>query len=214
MPIDQTGLNNLQAMFQPKSNLDVLREQRDGLWKKMNNSESSGENDSSKAKVNNHQLIVELQGTDKQIQQAVYEEENRKLELERLKREEAAGKNLREREKALAKHEGVLYNASMNKLLSAKGKSSQCQKMGGISCSLIQGVPVSSSEVDSSHNKTGLLNEIDRDLRESIQFGIGAAEVARRRQKNHRQEELEASNQKSDGNKQGKKKTKAVNLLV
>lgn len=214
MPIDQAGLNNLLSMVYPKSNLQALREYRDGLQKKLeqgvgnSNSETTTNSDSTNNRADTKQVIVELQSIDKKIQLGVYEEETRRLELERVKREEALAKNLREREKTLAKHECVLYKASMNKLFSAINNFSQAQTMAGL------GMAFSFSQHSSETNHNGYpanslegkVEEINRDLRESNEFGIAAAEVARRRKNNQAKVEIEEAARKNTKKQNSKNK--------
>lgn len=195
MAIDQNGLNNLLSIFQPKSNLTALREYREGLWKKLNeakNTKESPDKSNSSYMADTKQIIVELQSADRQIQQAVYEEENRKLEIERLKREEAMAKSLREKQKALAKHEGVLVNACLNKLLSAAGKASLNQPTSNWgTTNFTNSINKDSNQQTSSSNFMDNNAAINSDLKESREFGIAAAEVARRRKNTEMKEQSE-----------------------
>ncbi|QDR79936.1 hypothetical protein [Sporomusa termitida] len=217
MPVDQMGLNNLLAKLNPKNNLTALRDYRDGLQKKLEqeaigNKEMHAKPDANHTTTDIKQVIVELQAADKQIQQTIYKEETRKLELERLKREEAAAKKLRDREKALARHERVLLNASMGKLLSAAVKASQGNTIGGtgmvVACSPSAAKP--SNTENSPYSLTGKSDEIERDLKESVEFGIAAAEVARRRKAN----ELKADREEAAGKKAKKEKAKKRNINI
>jgi hypothetical protein len=219
MPIDQMGLNNLLANLNPKNNLTALREYRDGLQKKLEqeaigNKEMLATQDNNNNNTDIKQVIVELQAADKQIQQTIYEEETRKLELERVKREEAAAKTLRDREKALARHEHVLMNASIGKLLSAAAKVSQCNSIGGagIALSFSQSASKTSSTENSPYSLTGKSNEIARDLKESVEFGIAAAEVARRRKANELKANIEEAACKKA--KQEKANTRNINITI
>ncbi|BBB90205.1 MAG TPA: hypothetical protein PKA28_06420 [Methylomusa anaerophila] len=203
MPIDQVGLNNLLANFFPKNNLTVLREYHAGLQKKLaekafGNKEMLAKQDNNNANTDIKQIVAELQAADKQIRQAIYEEETRKLEIDRLKREEAAAENLRKREKALARHERVLDNASMGKLLSAASKITH--KVGA-------GMVIS---LNSPHGLPGKNDEIERDLKESVEFGIAAAEVARRRKNS----ELKANSEEAAYKKATKEKAQKRNLNI
>lgn len=177
MPIDQAGLNTLLSVFQPKNYLDTLREKRAGIWKKLSSNVRDGSKD-------NKQAIAELQAADQQIQQEIYEEKSRKLELERLKREEAAAKSLRERERAFATHERVLQTASINKLFSAIGNAAEYRAMakGGTPLLFNNGL----YEKD-GYTRNYLLDktqEINGNIKESVEYGAAAAEVARRRKNN------------------------------
>lgn len=177
MPIDQAGLNTLLSVFQPKNYLDTLREKREGIWKKLSSNVRDGSKD-------NKQAIAELQAADQQIQQEIYEEKSRKLELERLKREEAAAKSLRERERAFATHERVLQTASINKLFSAIGNAAEYRAMakGGTPLLFNNGL----YEKD-GYTRNYLLDktqEINGNIKESVEYGAAAAEVARRRKNN------------------------------
>ncbi|WP_094607473.1 hypothetical protein SPSIL_004920 [Sporomusa silvacetica DSM 10669] len=218
MPIDQISLNNLLAIVNPKSNLTALREYREGLQKKLeqklhnNTTETIVNHDSSHTNTDNKQVIVELQAADKQIQQTVYEEETQKLELERLKREEATAKNAREREKVLAKHERTLDNVSMNKLYSAISNNSQAQTMAGLgmSFSFCQPSAESNNNTHPQYSLAGKVEAVERDLKESTEYGIAAAEVARRRKSNQLKADIEEAASKNA--KKAKKKN--VNITI
>ncbi|CQR71739.1 hypothetical protein SOV_05370 [Sporomusa ovata DSM 2662] len=218
MPIDQMGLNNLLAIVNPQSNLTALRNYREGLQKKLeqklhnNTTETIVNHDSSNTNTDDKQVIAELQSVDKQIQQTVYEEETRKLELERLKREASTAKNAREREKTLAKHERALDNASMNKLYSAISNNSQVQTMAGLgmSFSFCQPSSASNNSTHPQYSLEGKVEETERDLRESAEYGIAAAEVARRRKNNQLKADIEEAACKNA--KKAKKKT--VNITI
>ncbi|MHB8061650.1 MAG: hypothetical protein ACYDG2_03275 [Ruminiclostridium sp.] len=223
MLIDQKGLNNLLSIIQPKNSLNILREKRESQLQKLNQMISTSSNDTEKiGKCGNSvngdikQVIAELQASDEQIQLTVYEEKSRKLELERLKREEAMAKNPRQREKALAKQECVLYTASMNKLLSAKEKSSsEYSTIASTGTTLLYTKRLSETDSDGylRHSSIQKAKEIDRDIKASIEFGIGAAEVARRRKYNHMKEESKEADNKKDTT--GKKKKKiSINITV
>lgn len=216
MPIDSRYLNNLMPIIQPKNNLDSLKEYRNGLWKKLSQGANTSdkkpggpEKSDSGTQVDIKRVFVELEAVDKQIQQASYEEQSRKLEEENLKREEAAAKKLREREKALAKHERVLENASMRKLLSATGKFPEYRTVAGTGII---------SDGCQQKSFMGKAEEINRDIKESVEFGIAAAEVARRRKQNERKEETEAAAHKNHeaGLAIAKKKRKrnSINIMI
>lgn len=218
MPVDQKGLHNLLAALNPKNNLTVVREYRQGLQKKLEQAAGGGKampDKEDKTKTNDiKQVVVELQAADKQLQQAIYEEKTRKLELERVKNEAAAAKKLRDREKALARHERVLLNASVGKLLAAAGKVSQCNSIGGagmtVSCNWPPAKPEGAGT--SPYSLTGKSAEIERDLKESVAFGIAAAEVARRRKANA----LKADGEEAAGNKGKKEKAnkRRINIII
>ena len=216
MPIDQMGLRNLLANLNPKNNVTALREYRDGLQKKLEQEagirQEMPANQDNNSNTNRKQVIIELQAADKQLQQTIYEEKTRELELERLKREEAAAKSLRSRERVLARHERVLVNASMGKLLSAAVKVSQGTVIGGtgitVSCSRPSAQPGSTG--DSSSCLPGKSDEIERDLKESVAFGIAAAEVARRRKAN----ELKANIEEAACKKAQKEKARKRNINI
>lgn len=207
MSIDLMGLNSLLSIAQPKSNLDALKEYRNGLWKKLSQGANTTDKkpggpgkDDSGNQADIKRAFAELEAVDKQIQQASYEEQSRKLEEENLKREEAAAKKLREREKALAKHERVLENASMRKLLSAAGKFAGYRTAAGTGINIVSPPGLSGINHDGcqQHSLTGKAEEINRDIKESVEFGIAAAEVARRRKQNERKEAVEEDACKND----------------
>lgn len=206
MSIDQAGLNTLLSTLQPKTNLTVLKERRDSLWQKLNQQATNPSASQSDTK----QIVAELSAADLQLQQATYDEVNRKLEIERCKREADTAKKLREKEKKLAKHEQVLYNASMNKLFSAIGNLSQYQALSGTGTTAAPGA--------SSSGLPDKAGEIDRDLKESVQFGIAAAEVARRRKRTQQKLAIEEARQDHHSettlNGKTKKKKKPLNIKI
>lgn len=194
MKINQKSLNDLLSIMQPKNSMDMLRERREALLKRINqNTSASGNPGECDKNTGNDttQTLMELSELDRQILAEIYEEKTRKLELERLKREETAAKNLREREKVLARHEATLNRYSFNKLLSADGKAHEMSTMvrSGVSVTLSGGV---SAEDQAYGNKlVQKSQDIHRDLKESAEFGIAAAKVAARRRHNHMKQELE-----------------------
>lgn len=194
MNINQKSLNDLLSIMQPKNSMDMLRERREALLKRINqNTSASGNPGECDKNTGNDttQTLMELSELDRQILAEIYEEKTRKLELERLKREETAAKNLREREKVLAWHEATLNRYSFNKLLSADGKAHEMSTMvrSGVSVTLSGGV---SAEDQAYGNKlVQKSQDIHRDLKESAEFGIAAAKVAARRRHNHMKQELE-----------------------
>jgi hypothetical protein len=219
MPIDQIGLNNLLTMVNPQNNLTALRKQREQLQRKLNQETSyttpntqTNHDDSNNTSTDSKQIIVELAAVDKQIQQSVYEEETRKLELERLKQEEAMAKNAREREKRLAKHERALTNASMAKLSSAISNSAHAQSMAksGMSFSFCQPSSEANSHIHSQYSLEGKIEATERDLKESVEYGIAAAEVARRRKNNQLKADIEEAACKDAK----KAKNKTVNITI
>lgn len=215
MAIDQTGLNSLLSTFQPQNNLTALRKYRENLFKKLNQAVTNPKHLNNNEKIDTKQIIVEIQSADKQIQQSMYEEQSRKLEIERLKQEEAFAKNLREKEKALAKHERILVNACFNKLLSAAGKFSVSKPLNSHCADNLAAFNNNTSRTSIDHN-----TPIDRDLKESVAFGIAAAEVSRRRKnteiKKQAEETLEHRNTiTKTANAHKKKKAKrSINVTI
>jgi hypothetical protein len=173
----------------PKSSLDLLKEKQESILKKLSQGEAV--NDSS---TDNKQNIVELKATAANIQLAVYEEKSRKLEIERLKIEESTAINAQKRGKVLAKHESILRNASMHKLLSAKSDYNGLKDMAGDGGPLPHG-KVLSQDSDSylPHNLTEKADEINCKVKESAELGKEAAEVAFRRKGNRIKEKAEES---------------------
>ncbi|MBP2636978.1 MAG: hypothetical protein H6Q72_2885 [Firmicutes bacterium] len=219
MPIDQMGLNNLLTMVNPQNTLTALRKQREQLQRKLNQAAAyttpnalTNPVDSNNTPTDSKQVILELAAVDTQIQQSVYEETTRKLELERLKQEEAMAKSAREREKALAKHERTLTNASMTKLSSAISNSAHAQSMAksGMSFSFVQPSSEVTSHVHSQYSLEGKIEATERDLKESVEYGIAAAEVARRRKKN----QLKADIEEAACQNAKKTKKKTVNITI
>lgn len=216
MNIDQKGLNDLLSIMRPKNSLDMLRERREALLKRIDQNApvtgKPGEGDKNTGN-DTKQALMELGEIDRQIQGEIYEEKTRKLELERLKREEAAAKNLREREKILARHEGVLYRYSFNKLLSADGKAREIRTMvrSGVSVTLSKGI--SAEDEARGHKLLQKLDDIDRDLKESVEFGIAAAKVAARRRHNRMKQEIEEAALAKRRNRRIKAK-KHINIVL
>ena len=200
MAIDQAGLNSLLATFMPKNNMAALREQRANLLQKLQQSDTGNKDgDRQQTGAIKHQLR-ELVAVDQQIAQRLYDDISQKLEEKRLAREAAIAKKERDRERALAKHELLLVNRSMGKLLSAAGKVSQ----PGQSCI---GVFSGGSQEDKTY-----ISEVDRDLRESVQYGIAAAEVAGRRKNAEVRAQIEENAEKKQA--AHRKKSKRVNIMV
>jgi hypothetical protein len=199
MRIDQNSLNDLLSMVHPQKTSDALREKREKILKNLQ------ENDGSDKK----ELIAELQGTERQIEMEVFEENSRKLELERLEREEASAKNSRERERALAEHERTLNNASMGKLFSAIGKASGIRNIAG---KYRLGTPTA-TDANGFQSLKERVEDINRDLNESVKFGIAAAEVARRRKNNQIKAENEEAAAKNAAIRK-KKNKKSINVSL
>lgn len=209
MNINQKNLNDLVSIMQPRSSLDMLKERREALLRNITpNISTAGNNENSETNVGKDikHTIEELREIDQQIQAEIYEEETRKLEIERLKREEAAAKNFREREKVLARHEATLDGYSFNKLLSADGKARQLNTMAksGVSVTLTNGpLPEDKGCGSSLTEKT---EEINGDIKESVEYGIAAAEVAVRRKRERIKAEIEEAALEKKRNMKKKKK--------
>ena len=214
MGMDQSGLNRLLAELQHKSKLTALRDYRAGLWSKLSQTADQHNGDSNTDQAKRGQDIKELAALDKQIAQEVYEEKTRKLETERLELEEAAAKNERERERLLAKHERVLQNASMRSLLSAAGKVRAGQPL--FSGGAAGGIHADGKRTGQG-NSSSFFNEyttgIDRDLRESVQYGIAAAEVSARRKRTETKAQIEEAAQRHQAERR-RKAGQSVNILI
>ncbi|GBG58465.1 hypothetical protein SPFL3102_02187 [Sporomusaceae bacterium FL31] len=201
MAIDQNSLNRLLAVLAPKNHMAVLREQRTNLLQKLRQSTDNGKASGVQQQVGNiKSQIRELAAVDQQIAQEIYDETSRKLEAERLEREAAFAKKERDRERALAKHERLLENRSMSKLLSAAGKVSQSG--GAYRCDLSAG----------GQGDKDCVSDVDRDLQESVEYGIAAAQVAARRKNAEAKAQIEESAEKHQA--PHRKKTKRVNIKV
>lgn len=199
MAIDQAGLNSLLAAFRTKNTMSVLREQRANLLQKLQCNTGSKDNNRQHTGEIKQQLR-ELVAVDQQIAQKLYDEISKKLEEKRLEREAAIAKKERDRERALAKHERLLENRSMTKLLSAAGKASH----PGQSC-------IGAFSDGSQEDKT-YTSEVDRDLQESVEYGIAAAEVAVRRKNAEAKAQIEENAEKKQA--AHKKKSKRISILV
>lgn len=201
MAIDQNSLNRLLASLTPKSQMAALRQQRTTLLQKLQQRIDNGKAGGGHQQPDGiKSQIRELAAVDQQIAQGMYDETSRKLETERLEREAAIAKKERDRERVLAKHERLLENRSMSKLLSAAGKVSHSG--GAYRCDLSSG-----SQGDSPY-----VSDVDRDLQESVQYGIAAAQVAARRKKAEAKAHLE-ENAEQHRTVQ-RKKLKRVNIKV
>jgi ribosomal protein L18 len=130
----------------------------------------------------------------------MYDEISKKLEAQRLEREAAYAKKERDRERALAKHERLLVNRSMSKLLSAAVKAAY------------PGEAAISAFSDGSQGERSYISAVDRDLQEAAQYGIAAAEVAIRRKNEEAKAQIEESAEKHQAAR--RKKTKCVNIMV
>lgn len=200
MAIDQAGLNSLLATFMPKNNMTALREQRANLLQKLQQSDTGNQDGDRQQPGDIKQQLRELVAVDQEIAQKLYDEISKKLEEKRLEREAAIAKKERDRERALAKHERLLVNRSLSKLLSAAGKAGH----PGQACI---GAFSGGSQEDKPY-----ISEVDRDLRESVQYGIAAAEVAVRRKNAEAKAQIEENAERKKA--AHKKKTKRVNIMV
>ncbi|MDF2930483.1 MAG: hypothetical protein K0Q75_2721, partial [Anaerospora sp.] len=157
----------------------VLREQRSNALQKLQQKIDAGKPDELK------QDMQELAAVDRQLAQGIYDEVSQRLEKERVEREAAFAKKERDRERALAKHERLLVNRGMSKILSAANKADY------------------PGEVTSA---------VDRDLQEAAQYGIAAAEVAVRRKSAEAKAQIEERIEKQQADH--RKKNKRVNITV
>lgn len=199
MAIDQNGLNSLLAKLTPQNNMAALREQRANLLRKLQSTIDSPEGSKTPTGDTKHD-IKEMAALDQQIAQEVYDETSRRLEEERLKQEAACAKKERDRERALAKHERLLESRSMSKLLSANSKVGHPDE---VSFGAFNG----GSQGDNSYT-----SGVDRDLQESVQYGIAAAEVAVRRKNAETKAQIEETSEKHQAER--RKKTKHVNIMI
>ena len=201
MAINQTGLNSLLAAFLPKSNLTALREQRATLLQKLQQKIDTGSKGGERPQAAGiKEQLRELVAVDQQIAQNLYDEISHKLTEQRLAREAAIAKKERDRERALAKHERFLVNRSWSKLLYAACKTGQPGPFG-----------VGAVDGGSQEDKT-YTSEVDNDIRESVQYGIAAAEVAVRRKNAEVKAQIEENAEKKRAIH--KKKLKRVNITV
>lgn len=194
MAIDQTGLNNLLATLTPKNNMAVLREQRANALQKLQQKIDAGKSDELK------QDMQELAAVDRQLAQGIYDEVSQRLEKERVEREAAFAKKERERERALAKHERLLVNRSMSKILSAANKADY------------PGEVTISAFSDGSPKERSYVSAVDRDLQEAAQYGIAAAEVAVRRKNAEAKAQIEERIEKQQADH--RKKNRRVNIMI
>lgn len=194
MAINQTGLNNLLATLSPKNNMAVLREQRSNALQKLQQKIDAGKPDELK------QDMQELAAVDRQLAQGIYDEVSQRLEKERVEREAAFAKKERDRERALAKHERLLVNRSMSKILSAANKADY------------PGEVTISAFSDGTPKKRSYVSAVDRDLQEAAQYGIAAAEVAVRRKSAEAKAQIEERIEKQQADH--RKKNKRVNITV
>ena len=179
----------------------VLREQRANVLQKLQQRADNGKTGGVQQQAGDvkHQLR-ELFMVDQQIAQEMYDEISRKLEGQRLEREAVFAKKERDRERALAKHERLLENRSMSKLLSATSKASH---PGGD----YSGAFNSGSQGDEKY-----VSDVDCDLQESVQYGIAAAEVATRRKKAETKARIEETAETHQATQ--RKKIKRINIMV
>ncbi|MEN6567663.1 MAG: hypothetical protein ABFC57_15365 [Veillonellales bacterium] len=199
MAIDQNGLNSLLANLMPKNNAAVLREQRTNLMRKLQTTADRSENGLPSTEDTKRD-IKELAAVDQEIAQEVYDETSHRLEEQRLEQEAACAKKERDRERALAKHEHLLESRSMSKLLSANSRVGQPDVVSF-------GTFNNGSQGDNSY-----ISGVDRDLQESIQYGIAAAEVAVRRKNAESKAQIKESSEKCQIER--KQKAKHVNISV
>lgn len=199
MAIDQTGLNSLLTALTPKNSMAALREQRANLLQKLQ--QRTGKTDGGQQPAADIKKdIRELAAVDQRIAQEIYDETSKRLEEERLEREVAFAKKERYRERALAKHERLLENRSMSKLLAAAGKANH------------PGESYSGAFSGSRQGDKAYVSDVDRDLQESVQYGIAAAEVAVRRKNAEARANIEERAEKKQA--AHRKKTKRVNIMI
>lgn len=182
MPINQIELNNLLSVLQPKDTLTALRKHREDLLKQLaqqTTTDSTLLNPYS-VHIDNKQTVTDLQSTNVALQQALYESVSNKLENQRLDREKAAAKLMYQSEKSLAAHERILAAASRKKMSSALSKIAVCWNMSKSGTSpatfLENSNPNSPTDIPQNTN-----NEIDQDIKQSIELNTAANDVARRR---------------------------------
>ncbi|OPX44993.1 hypothetical protein CLHUN_12250 [Ruminiclostridium hungatei] len=195
MNINQKIHNNIISLMQPNKLYGVFRQNGQGLDGKNG---QSGRNptgtccmgsvwDSSKGENDIKESINKLREYDRDIQARAYENTARRLELERLEREEVTARNLHEKGLVLARHEDTLNCYSFGKLLSAKGKMH-------------------------ASNTSSKAEEVGKELKESVEFGIAAARVAVRRKNNRIKEENEQALAKRNSRKN--KPRKHINVVL
>ena len=201
MPIDQASLNSLLTTLMPKDNMTVLRERRASLLQNLQDRKDNGNNEDGHQVVGDAKKeLAELAEVDQRIAQEVYDETTRKLEEERLKLEEAFAKKERDRERLLAKHERLLENRSMSKLLSAAIKANH------------PGSPYIGDFNSGRQGDNAYVSEVERDLHESVQYGIAAAEVAARRKNAETKAQIEEAAEKKQ--KAYKQRMRRINIKV
>ncbi len=220
MIVNDRGLNDLLYLMQPKNSLDRLREKRETLLKKINQSTPTLKDSLKSAngsEYNVKQAFMELVAVDQEIQREVYEEKSKKLEIERLKNEEAAAKKFREKEKILARHEATLQRHSFRRLLSAGCKFNELRitEKSGVSLTLREAASTGDGNGFSKLSEKS--EEINRDLKEAAELSIAAAKVAARRRKNRIDEETQEAASIKKQNRKSKIKSqyrKHINLVV
>lgn len=181
MPINQIELNNLLSVLQPKDTLTELKKHRDNLLKQLTQ-QTTTDSDILKpysVHIDTKQIITDLQSTNIALQQSLYEVVNNKLENERLDREKAAAKLMYQSEKSLAAHERILTTASRKKMSSALSKIAVCwnRAQSGISPATFLENSNQNNPIDVSQNMN---NEIDQDIKQSVELNTAANDVARR----------------------------------
>jgi|GEM_PF-1432276 len=218
MIVDEKYLKDLLSSIQPgKSSLDMLRERREALLKKINQGISNpGDGSEPPANPENDrkQAIMELMDIDQQIQREIYEEKSKKLEIERLKYEEAAAKKFREREIILARHEAALCRRSDTKLLSAGSKANGLKIIVKSGVSLTLREAAAAGDGSCLSKLTDKLDEINRDLKESAEYRIAAAKVAARRRNNRIKKEIQEAALQKNKNKRKSQSKKSINFVV
>jgi hypothetical protein len=181
MPINQIELNNLLSVLQPKDTLTALRKHREDLLKQLTQQTTADSNvlNPYSVHINNNQTVTDLQSTNVALQQALYESVSNKLENQRLDREKAAAKLMYQSDKSLAAHEQILAAASREKMSSALSKIAVCWNMSKSGTS-----PATSLENSNPNNPTdipqNMNNEIDQDIKQSIELNTAANDVVRR----------------------------------
>ena len=206
MAVNQAGLSYLLSVSQSKSFFNRPGNKNEGIIKKLNKGTDSYKDNSNCNNNNKYmQLLRKLQEKDKAMQETLYERMSLKLRLEGLRREEMTTSNLRKKDRILAEQECILYHCSMRKLLSASQKNSGIRLGTG-------DLNIKSCE-SSENNILEKADEISSDIKESVRFGIEAAEVARRRKNNQIKEAIEAAAKKSAA-KREKNRKRWINARV
>lgn len=201
MAFDQIGLNSLLTTLTRQNNLAALRKQRANLLQELQQKPSTGKTPGRQQPAGDlKQDVKKLADHLQQSAQEIYDQVSTRLERERLEREAAFAKNERTRARALARHEGFLETRSMSKLLSASGKANHL------------GAPSFSTLSHGSQGEKPYISEVDRELQESVKYGIAAADVAVRRKKAESKAQIEEQAVKKRATR--RKKTKRINIMV